>query len=192
MDTWKRRKDHLIKLNKLESLQKDPNIFIDERDYNIYSIIHIAGQTWLGENLRYVIGDSHSSKTTDINYGRLYTFDAANMICPEGWRLAYTHEWKHLANRVAGDDLDLGFNSGKEAFKSLIKGGDSGFEIYLPGYYDQGPNNIDIDGDYWTATSSDDPAFAGVFYFNGKNENCTSYFFQKCRYRSIRCIKGNS
>jgi len=36
-------------------------------------------------------------------YGRLYTWEAAQRACPEGWHLPSDEEWYHLAFHFGGE-----------------------------------------------------------------------------------------
>ena len=73
--------------------------FIDEIPHNYgslkyegetYRTIHLAGLEWMADNMNYDVDGSHcynDDKDYCKEYGRLYTYEAAKEICPEGWRL---------------------------------------------------------------------------------------------------------
>lgn len=80
---------------------------VDERDGEIYSTVNIGAQTWMVENLRYVsVGgvaddDSGSFAYGEVEknvakFGRLYTWEAAMKVAPEGWHLPSEEEWHEL------------------------------------------------------------------------------------------------
>lgn len=61
---------------------------------------------WTTKNLNYEIEGSTCYNSVDEycqTYGRLYTWDAANEACPEGWHLPSDEEWYHLAFHYGGN-----------------------------------------------------------------------------------------
>ncbi|PWJ61260.1 MULTISPECIES: FISUMP domain-containing protein [unclassified Fibrobacter] len=91
---------------------------VDDRDGEIYCTVRIGNQMWMAENLRYVsVGgvadddkDSFVYGEVESNvdrYGRLYTWDAALKVAPEGWHLPSDEEWGVLCDYLAsmGDEL---------------------------------------------------------------------------------------
>ncbi len=76
-----------------------PGTFTDPRDGKTYATIGIGGQIWFAENLNYVTANSWTYNNELGNgdvYGRLYTWDAAYIACPDGWHLPSDAEWKTL------------------------------------------------------------------------------------------------
>ena len=104
-------------------------------DGNIYSIVSIGNQCWMGENLKtthYRNGDSipnvsdnntwialttgafcnkDNTPSNSITYGRLYNFysiiDARN-LCPTNWHVPRDSEWSALESYLGGDSLTGG------------------------------------------------------------------------------------
>ena len=107
-------------------LINQPNIFLDERDYNLYSTIEVNGNTWLGENLRYdTPGSWLNPDNPDITYGRLYDWNIAMKSAPQGW---------HLPSDEEMDD---------DVFK----------DVCYAGYYDSGSFNFLGDNAFfWSST----------------------------------------
>lgn len=77
--------------------------FVDERDNQCYKTTSIAGYEMMSENLNYadsvalpVLRGATHCRFDQEEYcestGRLYTWDAAMVACPEGWRIPSTDE----------------------------------------------------------------------------------------------------
>jgi hypothetical protein len=75
--------------------------FKDDRDGKIYRIVRIGDQVWMAAHLNYASlwgskcadGVKEQSCTT---LGRLYNWESAKHVCPEGWHLPNSEEWKTL------------------------------------------------------------------------------------------------
>lgn len=73
--------------------------FKDFRDNKIYRAVKIGNQTWMAENMGYETNSSKCSEYCSTD-GRLYTWDDAKNVCPNGWHLPDTTEWKNLFKSV--------------------------------------------------------------------------------------------
>lgn len=189
-------------------------IFTDPRDGQTYETVTIGDQTWFAENLNYDTPSSWLSKNltygtseswnydnnpaNGVIYGRLYTWDAALIACPEGYHLPTDKEWKILEMELgmSQSEADLfGWRGSEEGFNLKSKSdwnGDniSGFDALPGGYrYSTGLfEHLGTYGDWWTATeASDTTAYGrglGIGYkkvYRGKED--------KQGGSSVRCIK---
>ncbi len=79
-----------------------PEIFVDERDGNQYSVVQIGKQCWMAENLNYEAEGASCFEERDI-YGCYYEWELAKASCPTGWKLASDNDWKTLEIQLGMD-----------------------------------------------------------------------------------------
>ena len=143
--------------------------FTDTRDGKKYKVVKIGKQVWLAENLNYTQGIPHitdkdawdklgynktdaawcyyNNKPKNGNkYGALYTWAAALKVAPKGWHLPSKNEWENLLNNYGG--------KGEEAYKALIKGGNSDLNVLFGGWRSSGGyfDNLGSHTGFWSAT----------------------------------------
>lgn len=103
---WFDKKEPVIGTAKVEY-----GVFTDSRDEAKYKTMTIDGQTWMAENLDFADSVAVSELKGDswcydgdsdkcAKYGRLYTFNAAEHACPEGWSLPSKEDWNKLIGVV--------------------------------------------------------------------------------------------
>lgn len=178
---------------------QDAGEFTDARDGKVYKTIAIADQVWMAENLNYASEStraifSNSSLLSDV-FGRLYSWEIAMEVCPDGWHLPSDEEWIALADHLGGEDIagskmkkisDYWVSLNEEA------GNESGFSA-LPGGYLEDPRDTSYPfmgemGFFWTSKekSRSEAWFRYVKYDGNllKAGNGSKIFGM-----SIRCLK---
>jgi uncharacterized protein (TIGR02145 family) len=106
--------------------------FTDLRDCNEYRYVTIGNQVWMAENLNYATDSgswayNNDSSFADI-YGRLYNWETACEVCPEGWHLPGDDEWTELQVFLIANGYNYdGSFSGNKIGKSLAS--TSGWEF---------------------------------------------------------------
>ena len=156
------------------------NTMKDPRDNKIYKTVKIGDQVWMAENLNYnsslsyCFGEEPSSKQNSHpglcnTYGRLYKWDVATEVCPDGWHLPSKTEFETLLKTVGEDSAGIKLKSvdgWKFEKKETVGTDDYGFTA-LPGGYRKEDNlsgivtgnieSYDFIGDkvlayFWTST----------------------------------------
>jgi uncharacterized protein (TIGR02145 family) len=179
--------------NAVDNLPK----FMDPRDGKSYKLVVIGGQTWMAENLNYVIPDNSwcysNSDSNCTRYGRLYNWDAAKNSCPTGWHLPSDSDWKKLEGKLGLSDtvLDIVGYRGTNQGMRLKEGGNSGFNALMAGYrlwWDGSYLYLGSYTDFWTSTEADkEEAWLRDFSIN----DATIYRnrINKKYGNSVRCVK---
>ncbi|MBU1100113.1 MAG: hypothetical protein KKA84_06890 [Bacteroidetes bacterium] len=155
----------------------ETGIITDAED-NSYNTVKIGDQWWMAENLKSKITSDGTNVSgvyiynNDENflneYGRLYTWEAAQKPFIEGWHLPSEAEWAILA-RTLGSDVAV----------KLKVGGSSGFEAKFGGYRTYTGQYVEMGswGGFWTSTvyTSDHSYIRYLFSFNNNfpdHEGC--------------------
>lgn len=173
--------------------------FTDTRDGQVYKIVAFnndlgmgvrESQIWMAENLRFEVEDRSwwydNNGKINKKYGLLYTWDAAKIACPEGWRLPTDIDWQILMHQITKGGLTV--DGAETAYKLLLKKEDSSFAALLGGIRPPHDNfsNLDDFGFYWTASENGVDS-AWNYYFNS-NEVNRSFSIKSIGF-SCRCIK---
>lgn len=169
---------------------------MDPRDAKSYEIVEIGNQTWMAQNLSYDMLGSfvyEDKPSYEDIYGRLYVWEVATVVCPDGWHLPDASEW---------DELILFLGGALKAGKYLAqteskKSGDSIAHMHefnsipsgnrdLSGSY----NNLEQYAYYWTATEGDSIAARRIIIAD-KGASIGGGYGNKTSAYSVRCIKND-
>ncbi len=163
------------------------NTFTDPRDGQVYKTVKLKdGNIWMAQNLNFDVGEGcwfydNDAKNGEI-YGRLYTWEAAIRVCPEGWRLPSHNELDTLIGDYGGY---------KSAYKVLTKGAYSGFAVLLGGLYNSDGDftNLGVNGLFWSSTEKN---FSDAWSYDFRSIFMDIYRnnYNKSLGFSCRCLKG--
>ena len=166
----------------------------DTRDGQTYKTVVIGEQTWMADNLNYETENSYCYDDDPSNcskYGRLYTWVAATTVCPSGWHLPSTTEWKTLFTAVGGSSTagtvlkSTGgwFNDGNGTYAFGFSALPAGLRNGTGGYY--------YEGDYayfWSSTEYYSNYAYSMYLYYGYDFAGLDYY-NKDFGRSVRCVK---
>ncbi|MCL2101871.1 MAG: hypothetical protein FWH22_09200, partial [Fibromonadales bacterium] len=145
---------------------------------------------WMTKNLNHKKGNSWCYENKEINcerYGRLYDWNTAKKVCPEGWRLPNRFEWNDLKKETGS----LGRNLRAKAWN-----GTDAFEFHaLPGGYRFGSGfmgvgyiNSGFQGYWWTVT--EDSSGNALYKYMGDHDDVLEHYQSKSQLAlSVRCIR---
>ncbi|MBR3670267.1 MAG: hypothetical protein IKN70_09725 [Fibrobacter sp.] len=156
--------------------------YLDVRDTQVYRTVQIGEQVWMAQNLNYKSDTLSFCYRNDslncLQWGRLYTWEKALTVCPDGWRLPDTSDYFDLLKYVDENngDLELG-----ESLESLETGYYDifGFSILFGSGYAPGGVTFNkggkTNGDAYFWTSSEAKNFSpeeyaimrGLWYSDG-------------------------
>ena len=154
--------------------------FTDSRDEKSYRSVVIGSQTWMAENINFETSGSFCIHCSI--YGRLYGFEEATFVCPDGWHLPSIEEWNRLLNYASWTELktDKGWALGEEGtdiygFSALPGGGGT------QDYEDQTGSY----GSWWSSTvGGDGDAYLAITYSN------SGFIVGTNNLSSVRCVKN--
>jgi len=164
--------------------KKPSNAFTDARDGQQYKFIEVEGLLWMAENLNFESSASwcYSENVDNCKkWGRLYDWNTAKEVCPDGWRLPNDEEWNTLIWRFGGIET---------AGRFLKEGGESDFNALMAGYRDKKEfyGKADSSAYFWSATEQND-RYASFKGFYKDYANIGPYTYTKPDGFSVRCIK---
>lgn len=169
----------------------------DPRNGKEYNTIKIGDLWWMAENLNFYTNSGswyydNDSATYAGTYGRLYTLDTANNVCPAGWHLPTDAEWKELEMQLGMIQAQADGTGwrGTDQGTNLKDGGSSKFNA-LPGGYRNSIGSfysMDSGTGYWSSTESGS-LNAWVRILGKDNTQVNRIDFNKSYGLYVRCVK---
>ncbi|MEX2594048.1 MAG: fibrobacter succinogenes major paralogous domain-containing protein [Anditalea sp.] len=182
--------------------EAETGTFTDPRDGQVYKTVQIGIHTWMAENLNYETEDSFCYEEDPANcdkYGRLYGWDVALTVCPDGWHLPSRAEWGVLANHLGGWEIAGGKMKATTEWNPPNTGAtnESGFSALPGGYGERGfPGNFyherESTGQWWGSDRLWDDEWGWLYFFTDledNNEQLSWHFWEQFELSSCRCIK---
>ena len=176
--------------------EKKESVFTDSRDNQKYKTVIIGDQVWMAENLNFESNQSWCYANSSANckkYGRLYTYEAANNVCPDGWHLPSDEEWKELEIKLGMQNVvnETGWRGTSPGQGRLMKiGGKSGLNVELAGFRNYGGyENLNGNAYFWTSTISRDNKKTFSRELSGRASVKREVTDGNLGY-SVRCIEG--
>ena len=170
-----------------------PSTFIDPRDSKEYRVALMPdGKLWMAENMNYVTpSDSWEYAQSSANgatYGRLYTWQSAQLAAPPGWHVPTRAEWDALIAACGGASTAGG------RLKAASAGGtdDYGFGALMGGQraYNNGAfTALGAAGNWWTSTDVSPGANGYYKYIQRDYINIAESNYNKSQGFSLRCVK---
>jgi len=91
---------------------KDATSCLNSKEFSIgepvFGYVVIGNQVWMSENMNIAVGNSRCYDDDPANceiFGRMYDYQTAKTICPEGWHLPAASEWEELLDLVTTDSI---------------------------------------------------------------------------------------
>ena len=126
------------------------NVIATVTDDDPFAMVVVGTQTWSASNVS-LVPEPSSSYTEGTHYwttygtaadnahndGYYYTWDAADNVCPSGWRLPSDKDWKDLEKSLGMSDFEADAfhrNRGTDQGTRLMVDGNSGFNAKLAGH----------------------------------------------------------
>ena len=178
---------------------QDNASFTDTRNGHVYNWTKIGTQTWMTENLNYNIPAGSwvydNDSATGINFGKLFSWKAAQTACPKGWHLPSVKEWGTAIQTFGGNSeaglkmqsLDTIGKSRDMAKKHTPAVGSSllGGVRHADGTY----TGINSWGGCWTTGKVNDTVASNVLFVKKSKEIGFSTNDKSAGF-SVRCIRN--
>ena len=170
----------------------------DPRNDQTYKTVVIgegeSAQTWMAENLNYDYASSYCYSNNNFycqKYGRLYPWDVAQKVCPEGWHLPSKEEFEQLSANM-GDSFTPGTRIRSTTEWPDIDGTDNfGFGALPAGYRDASFkfNNLGETAHFWTSSENGNGQGIGLSLTDHFDSEATSANDKHFAF-SVRCLKN--
>lgn len=178
--------------------------FTDTRDNKTYKTIVINNLTWMAENLNYNYQNGTSSWCNENDsancelYGRLYTWDAAYKVCPEGWYLPSKSDyvsWFKSNGATSGNGDYSSYNLKTTRGWHTRNGTNADGFSALPAGYKYVSEGFGGIGDYaffWTSTDDEGDPGNKAYRIDLSHDLANLHYnvWSKKDGLSVRCVQG--
>jgi uncharacterized protein (TIGR02145 family) len=171
--------------------------FTDSRDGKVYRQITIGSQVWMADNLNFDASGSwcYSNESANCNtYGRLYMWEMAKEVCPDGWSLPTDADWSQLISFVGANPGGKLKDKSTGLWSNPNLGAQNSFCFTaLPGgYRNNSVNQFSTLGffGYWWSASADGGTFAICRSMTFNSAAVERLTLNKTDGLSVRCIKN--
>jgi len=167
----------------------------DNRNGKIYGTMKVGAKTWMTDNINIETGRSwcyDNDTSSCYAYGRLYDWETAKTVCPQGWRLPTIKEWGVFLKAVNDKDAAYKRAKAKESDDESDWNSSPNLPLILGGgRYHIGAEFANIGAySYWWAAAEKSNQYAAYYkYVNYGNENIVESFDLREYGFSARCIK---
>jgi uncharacterized protein (TIGR02145 family) len=173
----------------LTQLQPTEGTFTDSRDGQVYPYKLIGSQVWMTKNLNYNAPGSSCYNCAVL--GRLYEWNTALSVAPEGWHIPSDAEWTTLTTYLGGDSVAGGKMKTTTLWDNPNTGAtnSSGFSGLPAGHiYDGTYYNNPTTGYWWSSTAfTDFHAWIRVLQYD--SDDAQRGAGMKVYASSVRCVR---
>ena len=176
----------------------------DNRDGQVYKTVRIGNQTWMAENLNYYTSTGswcYENSSSNCNtYGRLYYWETALNVCPNGWHLPSDDEWTELIDFLGGFQV-AGWKMKETGTAhwddpNTRATNESGFSVIPAGYCfasDHPMTDFQLKGThtYFWSSTEDYSQNAWLYYLSNEQIPVLRNSNKKNEGFSVRCIKDS-
>ena len=166
----------------------------DSRDGQTYKTVTIGSQTWMAENINYETDSSFCYGDTLANctkYGRLYTWEVATTVCPDGWHLPTKAEFETLFTAAGGKSTAGKVLKSTSGWNSGGNGSDAFAFSALPAGSKGNYGDCNYEGDnayFWSSTEYyGNIAYDMNLFYNYDAAHLYNYY--KYYGFSVRCLR---
>lgn len=179
----------------------------------VYNTVKVGSQCWMKENMNWSTGVSWCYDNDEDNcqkFGRLYNWETALSVCPEGWHLPTDKEWKVLEAETDGyyplnhsewdktgwRGLHVGLRL-KSRFEWISNGNGidaEGFNAFPGGYsFVEGFAHLGNEAFFWTSTEDEKTSYQAWYRkLSSDSKKISRGNGYKSWGRSVRCVKDGA
>ena len=163
---------HILELNMQAGFSLEKGSFTDSRNNQTYKTVRMGTQTWMAQNLNFEVPDSWCYDNDPANceiYGRLYAWETALNVCPDGWHLPSEEEWvvleRHLG--LSAEEVKIMLDRGEGAGTVLRDA--NGFNALPGGFwhsYQETFEDLGKRASWWSSTPFDRYAMRRTLFYD--------------------------